>query len=102
MQAEVPGEIVSRVEADAVVGNVERYLFTIAFHSYLYAIRTGVFDYVVEGFLGDAMYGLLSLQRSLRFIADAGLHVDLVPGPERGRLFFERHCEPLRLQRLRA
>jgi hypothetical protein len=86
----VAGKVASHVETGAVVGDYEGYTLGIAFHPYLQVARAGVFDGIVEDFLGNAVNGLLRLKRSLRFVAEIGFDLDAIPGLKRRGLLLER------------
>jgi hypothetical protein len=83
----VAWEVASRLEADAIVYYLEGYLLWGALHLYLHVAGPSVLDGVVEGFLGDAVNGLLHLERSLRLVAEGGHNIDPVAGLKGIRLF---------------
>ena len=92
------GKVVTYVEPDAIIRKVQGHLVRGALHPYLYFIRTGVLDGVVEGLLGDAVDGLFRFQRGLRLLVECGFDLDTMPGPECCGLFFERGHEPFGLR----
>jgi hypothetical protein len=97
----VTRELLLRVEAETVVGDLERHLLGDAREPQPHGLGLGMLDGVVQGFLGDAVQSLFHSDRSRRFIAEVGPDVDAVPDLECGGLLFQRCDYPFVLQRLR-
>src|SRR5829696_1749591 len=99
LEAEVTGEVVASVEADAVVGDPERKALGRLFQLQFHVGRAGVFDRVVQGFLNDAVQGLFDLQGCFRLPVQLGLDPYAVARLDGGCLFFEGGDQALLLQR---
>jgi hypothetical protein len=95
----VTGEVFPCIEADAVVGDPERKSVGRLFQLQLHVGRAGVFDRVVQGFLGDAVQSLFGLQGCFRLAVQFGLDPYAVTRLDGGRLFFEGGDQTFLLQR---
>src|SRR5215207_1756585 len=99
-QPEVAGELASRIEAYAVIRDVEGYVFGGTLHAYANFARPGVFEDVVQHLPRYTVDVLLDLQRDIRFVTEVGLDLYLVPCPQGCRLLLQRGDEPFLFQRL--
>src|ERR687897_2941986 len=99
LEAEVTGEVSLCIEAEAVVGDRERKSLGSLFQLQFHVGRAGVFDRVVQGFLGDAVQSLFDLQGCFRLPVQVGLDPYAVARLDGGCLFFEGGDQTLLLQR---
>ncbi len=79
-QAEISGNVVSYVEPDVVVGELQNHSTRVALHLCLHFIRAGVLDGIVESILDNTVGSLFRFQRNFGLLAEGSFDFDSVPG----------------------